>query len=54
MLENFDNIWNSRPGSPLSDRTSCFLSIDGRAWSAIPALKIAGNRLHEIIGIGRG
>ncbi len=46
VLENFDNIWNGRPGSPISDRTSCFLSPDGRAWSAVPAPKIAGNRLQ--------
>jgi hypothetical protein len=46
VLENFDNIWNGRPGSPISDRTSCFVSPDGRAWSAIPAPKISGNRLQ--------
>src|SRR2546428_6235688 len=31
VLENFDNIWNGRAGSPISDRTSCFVSPDGRA-----------------------
>jgi hypothetical protein len=46
ILENFDNIWNGRPGSPVSDRTSCFVSPDGRAWSAVPAPKISGNRLR--------
>jgi hypothetical protein len=46
VLENFDNIWNGRPGSPISERTSCFLSPDGRTWSATPAPKIAGNRLQ--------
>jgi hypothetical protein len=46
VLENFDNIWNGRPGSPISDRTSCFVSSDGRAWSALPAPKIDGNRLQ--------
>jgi hypothetical protein len=37
VLENFDNIWNGRFGSPISDRTSCFVSADGCGWSAIPA-----------------
>jgi hypothetical protein len=46
VLENFDNVWNGRPGSPISDRTSCFVSEDGRAWSALPAPKIEGNRLQ--------
>jgi hypothetical protein len=46
LLENFDNIWNGRAGSPISERTSCFVSRDGRAWSAVPAPKIAGNRLQ--------
>src|SRR5215212_8143424 len=46
VLENFDNIWNGRPGSPISDRTSCFVSPDGSDWSAIPAQKTAGNRLE--------
>ena len=46
VLENFDNIWNGRPGSPISDRTNCFVSPDGSTWSALPAPKIDGNRLE--------
>jgi hypothetical protein len=46
VLENFDNIWNGRYASPLSDRTSCFLSGDGRTWRAIPARRTADNRLE--------
>ena len=46
VLENFDNIWNGKPGSPISERTSCFVSPDGSAWTALPARKIAGNRLE--------
>jgi Zinc carboxypeptidase len=46
VLENFDNIWNGKPGSPVSERTSCFVSPDGRAWSSLPAPIIAGNRLE--------
>ena len=44
-LENFDNIWNGRPGSPISDRTPCFISSDGREWAAVPARKTDDNRL---------
>ncbi len=46
ILENFDNIWNGRMASPISERTNCFVSPDGRAWRAIPARKTADNRLE--------
>src|ERR1051326_4366356 len=46
VLENFNNIWNGREGSPISERTSCFLSSDGRTWTAIPTRKTADNRLE--------
>lgn len=46
MLENFDNIWNGRKGSPISDRTNCYLSSDGISWSIIPAEKTSDNRLR--------
>ena len=46
ILENFDNIWNGKPGSPVSDRSNCFISTDGQNWSALPAEKIGGNRLQ--------
>ncbi|HLJ56748.1 MAG TPA: M14 family zinc carboxypeptidase [Chthonomonadaceae bacterium] len=45
-LEGFDNVWNGVLSSPISDRTSCFLSAEGRAWSAVPASKTADNRLE--------
>ena len=45
MLENFDNVWNGRKSSPLSDRTSCFLSADGSSWYSVPAEKTQDNRL---------
>lgn len=50
-LVNFDNIWNGKPGSPISERTSCFVSPDGASWSALPARKIDGNRLELPITI---
>jgi len=46
VLENFDNIWNGKAGSPISERTNCFVSPDGRAWTALPARKTADNRLE--------
>ncbi len=46
VLENFDNIWNAQPGSPISERTHCYVSPDGRSWRAIPARKSADNRLE--------
>jgi len=45
MLENFDNVWNGKKASPISDRTNCYLSADGISWSAIPAEKTPDNRL---------
>jgi hypothetical protein len=46
VLENFDNVWNGKPGSPISERTNCFVSPDGGAWSALPAPKTQANRLE--------
>jgi hypothetical protein len=46
VLANFDNIWNGRFGSPISERSNCFLSSDGKTWRAIPARKTADNRLE--------
>ena len=45
ILNNFDNVWNGKKGSPISDRTICFTSNDGRKWRAIGTKKIDGNRL---------
>jgi hypothetical protein len=45
VLENFDNVWNGRQSSPISNRTNCFLSPDGLAWSAVPLRKTEDNRL---------
>lgn len=37
VLRNFDNVWNGRPGVPVSKKTICFTSSDGRRWDIIPA-----------------
>ena len=37
VLRNFDNVWNGRFGVPVSKKSICFTSSDGRRWSIIPA-----------------
>lgn len=46
VLHNFDNVWNGKPGSPVSKDTICFVSPDGRKWTRIGTEKIEGNRLR--------
>ncbi len=46
VLSNFDNIWNGKHGSPISDRSVCFVSTGDSAWRAVPAHKTADNRLE--------
>lgn len=36
ILNNFENIWNGRPGYPVSAKTNCMISKDGKMWSHIP------------------
>jgi len=45
-LGNFDNVWNGRKGSPVSDKTNCFISKDGIHWDALSTEFIDGNRLR--------
>lgn len=45
ILKNFDNIWNGRMGSPISERTNCYISANGAEWKAIRAEKTADNLL---------
>lgn len=33
-LQNFANVWNSRPGLPVDAKTTCSISEDGRVWRA--------------------
>ena len=46
ILQNFDNIWNGKRGSPISKQTSCYISPDKKTWKAIPARKTEDNRLE--------
>ena len=45
VLQNFDNIWNGQKAYPISDSTPCFISHDGKNWTAIPTKLTADNRL---------
>jgi hypothetical protein len=45
ILQNFHNIWNGRPGSPIKDNTACYISNDGKVWSHIHTDKIEDSRL---------
>ena len=45
VLKNFENVWNGMKGVPISEKTNCLISKDGKNWSVIPADFISGNRL---------
>lgn len=36
ILNNFENIWNRMPGYPVSAKTNCMISVDGKKWTHIP------------------
>lgn len=36
ILNNFENIWNRMPGYPVSAKTNCMISTDGKKWTHIP------------------
>jgi len=46
VLHNFDNVWNGKKGSPVSDKTVTYLSHDGRKWTAMPTEKLEGNLIR--------
>jgi hypothetical protein len=46
VLNNFDNIWNGRPGSPIKSNTISHISEDGQNWSVVRGDKMAGNRFQ--------
>jgi hypothetical protein len=45
ILKNFENVWNRMKSVPVSEKTNCLISKDGKNWSVIPAVFISGNRL---------
>jgi hypothetical protein len=52
VLHNFDNIYNGRSGVPVSKKSICYVSVDGRAssaggsWKVVPAEFLPGNLLR--------
>lgn len=46
VLHNFDNIWNGKHGAPVSKKTICYISPDGRSWSAIPTELLEGDAIR--------
>ncbi|MGK2860470.1 MAG: M14-type cytosolic carboxypeptidase, partial [Chitinophagaceae bacterium] len=45
ILKNFDNIWNGIKSEPISDRTPCFISQDGKNWTSIKTELLGDNTL---------
>lgn len=45
-LKGFENIWNGRPGSAISDETSCYVSPDGKNWKNINTEMISDGELR--------
>lgn len=46
ILHNFNNIYNGRIGVPVSKKSICYVSSDGKQWKVIPAEFLEGNRLR--------
>ncbi len=46
VLNHFDNVWNGRLGSPISEETISFLSPDGKNWEPVQGRKLEGNRFQ--------
>jgi hypothetical protein len=45
-LHNFDNVWNGKHGAPVSKKTICYTSPDGRSWTAIPTELLEGDAIR--------
>jgi hypothetical protein len=43
VLGPLDNVWNGKLGSPASDRTISFVSLDGKQWQPIRGKLLEGN-----------
>lgn len=46
ILQNFDNVYNGHYSSPIKERTSCYLSLDGKTWTNIATYKNPHNQLE--------
>ncbi len=54
ILEGFENIYNGRFGSPVSKKSICYISEDGKAWRVIPTEFLEGNRLRIRVRLETG
>jgi len=54
VLHNFENIYNRRPGVPVSKNSICFVSEDGRQWRVLPMEFLEGNRLRLRVKLENG
>lgn len=45
LLKNFNNVWNGMKGVPVSEKTNCLISQDGKNWTTIPTDFVGGNKL---------
>ncbi len=47
VLQNFYNIWNGKTDlSDATDKTTCYISEDGRKWANLPIKKLDGQKLE--------
>lgn len=46
VLHNFDNVWNGKRGSPVSRKSICYTSPDGKQWKVVPTELLEGNCLR--------
>ena len=46
VLNHLNNVWNGKPGVPVSSRTICKVSHDGQQWRTIPTEIIHGDQLQ--------
>ena len=45
VIKNFDNLWNGQKAYPISDRTPCYISTDGKNWRLIKTQLLPDNSL---------
>lgn len=46
ILHSFKEVWNGKEGWPLSERTLCFVSEDGKVWHTVPTERVRDNCLR--------
>jgi hypothetical protein len=45
IIRNFDNLWNGQKAYPISDKTPCYVSLDGKKWDLINTELLNDNTL---------